>query len=174
MIVHFIGGPVHGRTEAIQNPQDTYRVAELKAHSIFPAEECKPFAEVPFEEHEYRVTRRTRRYCIAEWRPPVLIGRASVDLRVCLYDSEALIALEQWLFRDDVIKRGSGDVRVVAVSRFDVEQFTLDFEVKVDGPPDAIAVSEVGEKIQYFLDTQMPRAAWEKVTIKQTGVSVDD
>lgn len=171
MLVHFIGGPAHGHSEAIQNPHDVLRVPEMPKTAEFVSDAVLPPLEVQYIEHQYKVTRRTKRYVIAEWQPESVIATVTVEISLPYYDHEAYDAISRWLWeRHDYPQRG--DAKLVAVSKYCAENWSLDFAVKVDGPPDAVAVAEAGEKVQHYLDSQIPRTARDKVLIKRAGISV--
>lgn len=157
MLVHFIGGPAHGRTEAIKNPHATYRVAELKHFPSFATMELEgdfsAAAEVPITEHEYRITRRTRRYAIAEWQPPKVKVQVSVAFTgLSFWDSEVHEKLHRFVAeeRDDAAVRG----RQLLLERdhYGTGVLTLEWAVTVDGPADPEAIAEAMELVQHRID----------------------
>lgn len=158
MLVHFIGGPAHGITEAHKNPQPTYRVPEVKQRAFQAVREdapLPPIDEKSYAEYEYRVTRRTRRYCIAEWRPAPVKVQVAVEFN----------GLEFWdrgvhekLMR--FIDQELGDNhpgRQLAYRRHDFGTglLTIEWFVEVEGPADAAAISEATEVVQHRLDAAL-------------------
>lgn len=155
MLVHFIGGPVHGRSEAIFNPPPVWRWAELKAQAIFAVGEFEKLnAEVPFEEHQYRITKRTPRYAIAEWEAPQVQVRFEVRLEIDPFNREATEALRVFfLERKTDLKHG---VRCVGAAISSGMEGTVELVVPVEGPEDAIAIQLAAEKVQHYLDVELP------------------
>lgn len=177
MLIHFIGGPAHGRTQTDKNPQTIYRMAEAKRPLAFCAvregEGLPPSGECPFTEHEYRITKRTRRYCIAEYIAPKVKATAEVCLEVSTCDYEALDALSRWCYERRSDAGQPGDTKLVAVLKEWTGQARLQFETLVDGPADAAAAAEAGENVQTFLDRYLPEKVRLAATITQSGVSVE-
>lgn len=155
MLVHFIGGPAHGRSEAIQNPQPIYRMAELKARAVFPAGEFEELsAGMPFEEHQYRITKRTPRYAIAEWEAPPVDVRFQVSLEIDPFDHEASEALRKFfLERRTEEKHG---VRCIGAAVASSMQGELELVARVEGPEDATALELAAHKVQHYLDAELP------------------
>ena len=153
MLVHFIGGPAHGRSEAIQNPQPVYRMAQLKPMPSFATLDFPP-AEVPFEEHEYRITRRTRRYCIAEWQPPKVDVQVSVAFTgLSFWDRDVAEKLHRFVAEertDCASIRG----RQLTLERdhYGTGVLTLEWAAKVDDPADPEAIAEATELVQNRID----------------------
>lgn len=157
MLVHFIGGPAHGITEAHPNVLSVYRVPELtdKLYAVPEEAAFPPPGQVSYTTHEYRVTRRTRRYCIAEWKP------ASVKVQVGVEFN----GLEFWdrgvhekLMR--FIDQELGDShpgRQLAFQRhhYGIGVLTVEWAVEVEGPADAAAISEATEVVQHRLDAAL-------------------
>jgi hypothetical protein len=159
MLVHFIGGPAHGRSEAIPNPHPTYRMAELKPMPSFATLYFPP-AEVPFVEHEYKITRRTPRYAIAEWQALPVDVRFEVRLEVDPFDHAAF--LER---RTEEIH----GVRCVGAAVASGIEAQLDLVVRVEGPEDATALELAAKKVQHYLDAELPPC---KQHIRSVGASV--
>lgn len=158
MLVHFIGGPAHGRSEAIQDPHPVYRMAELRRLAIYKAFDVEdafpPPAVVPFTEHEYRITRRTPRYAIAEWQAPPADVRFQVRLEIDPFDSEATAAFHRFFMeRRTEEKHG---VRCVGASTASSLESELELVVRVEGPEDAVALQLAAEKVQHYLDSELP------------------
>jgi hypothetical protein len=155
MLVHFIGGPAHGRSEAIQNPQPIYRMVELSRLPIFAVGEYEALnAELPFEEHSYRITKRTPRYAIAEWEAPTVEVRFEVRLELDPFDRKATDALRKFfLERNTELKHG---VRCVGAAVSSGIEGTVELVVPVEGPEDAVAIQIAAEKVQHYLDAELP------------------
>lgn len=155
MLVHFIGGPAHGRSEAIFNPPPIWRWAELKAQAIFAVGEFEKLnAEVPFEEHQYRITKRTPRYAIAEWEAPKVQVRFVVEIEVDPFDREASQALYKFIFERRMDR--DGDVKCIAGEIHCAEKITLTLVTLVEGPEDPVAIQLAAEKVQHYLDATLP------------------
>lgn len=169
MLVHFIGGPAHGRSEAIQNPQPTYNMVELKARPVFAVGEYEALnAEAPFEEHQYRITRRTARYAIAEWEAPPVDVRFEVRLEIDPFDRIASEALRQFfLERRTEEKHGVRCVSAHVATSMDAELTLL---VRVEGPEDPTAIQLAAEKVQHYLDAELPPS---KQYIRQSAASTN-
>lgn len=153
MLVHFIGGPAHGRSEAIQSPGPIYRMAELKQVPAFATLDF-PAAEVPFKEHAYRITKRTRRYCIAEWQPPKVNVEVSVAFTgLSFWDRDVAEKLHQFLAEE---RTDSGAIpgRQIMLKRdhYGTGVLTLEWLVQVDGPADPEAIAEAMETVQHRID----------------------
>lgn len=157
MLVHFIGGPVHGRSEAIQDPHPVYRMADLKRMPVYPVLEFEgDFADaaVSYVEHEYKVTRWTPRYAIAEWQAPPVDVRFSVRLEIDPFDTAAIDAFRRFFMeRRTEAKHG---VRCVGASTASGPESELELVVRVEGPEDAVALQLAAEKVQHYLDSELP------------------
>lgn len=174
MIVHFIGGPAHGRSEAIQSPSSVVLMPAVSPSRVAVAGEKGALPPIPeFATVEYRIIRRTRRYCIAEFQPPKVTATVEVILTFLGYDRKVNDALSEWTMsrREEDSRRG--DVRLVGVDRGAWDTLTLRFTARVDGPPDAVAAAEAGDKVQHYIDAALPSEARNGVTITQAGVSVE-
>jgi len=158
MLVYFIGGPADGRTEAIQNPHPTYRMVELKSLAIYRAfdvEDAFPPAAVTDwdgDEHEYRVTRRSPRYAIAEWIAPPADVRFEVRVDVDPFDQAASETLRR-LFLERASEKGG--VRCLGASLTNGIEAELQFLVRVEGPEDAVAIQLASEKVQHYIDAEL-------------------
>lgn len=159
MIVHFIGGPAHGRSEAIKNPHTTYRVAELKRLPAFAALEFEgdfsAAAAGPVEEHEYRITRRTRRYCIAEWQPPKVKVQVSVAFTgLAFWDQGVHEKLMKFVYEehDKPPFPGPGGGLQMERHHYGTGVLTVEWAVTVDGPADPEAIAEAMEVVQHRID----------------------
>lgn len=157
MFVHFIGGPAHGRSEAIQNPHVIYRMAELKRLPIFAALEFEGEYTIPgtdIVEHEYRIIHRTPRYAVAEWQAPPVDVRFEVRLEIDPFDHEGSEALRRFfLERRSELKHG---VMCVGVAVTNAIEADLTLSVRVEGPEDPIAIQLAAEKVQHYLDAELP------------------
>lgn len=157
MLVHFIGGPAHGRSEAIQDPHPVYRMAELPRRAIYKAFDVEdalpPAALAPFTEHAYKVTRRTPRYVVAEWQAPPVDVRFEVRLEVDSFDQEAIDAFRRF-FMDRRTEAKHG-VRCVGVSASGIE-YELELVARVEGPQDATALELAAKQVQHYLDAELP------------------
>lgn len=161
MLVHFIGGPAHGRAEAIQDPHPTYIIAALRSSAIFRAFDVEdvedarpPAATVPFEEAHYKVTRRTPRYAIAEWQAPPVHVRFSVRLELDPHDHAAIDAFRQFFMeRRTEAKHG---VRCVGASTASGIESELELVTWVEGPQDAVALELAAKQVQHYLDAELP------------------
>jgi hypothetical protein len=156
MLVHFIGGPIHGRSEAVQNPLAVYRVAEMKRQARYAGwfEEEYPPIEQSYEEHSYRITRRTPRYAIAEWEAPKVPVRFLVDLEIDPFDREASQALYSFTMNRREPQRGP--VQCVGADMWNAEKLVLTLNTSVEGPPDAVAIQLAAEAVQNWLDANFP------------------
>lgn len=155
MLVHFIGGPVHGESKAIRNPSSIYRVPELRR--VFAVVENQGFPTIDdssFTEHQYRITKRTPRYAIAEWEAPTIQVRFVVDLEVDPFDREASEALRRFIMERRVEERDG--VKCVAAEAYSAEKTTITLATLVEGPEDPIAIHIAAEKIQHYLDAHLP------------------
>ena len=157
MLVHFIGGPAHGRSEAIKDPHPVWRMAELKRLPMFAKLEYEgdfAAATVPYIEHEYKITRRTARYAIAEWQAPLVDVRFQVRLEIDPFDDEAVAAFSRFFMeRRTEEKHG---VRCVGASMSSAWESELELVTRVEGPEDAVALQLAGEKVQHYLDSELP------------------
>ena len=153
MLVHFIGGPAHGRLEVISNPHAIYRQVTIKPQAHFARIDF-PVADVPFEEHEYKITKRTPRYAIAEWQAPPVDVRFEVHLEIDPFDRQDADRLRQFV-RERRTEEKHG-VRCIGATDFNVMKFDLSLQVRVEGPKDAVAVQLAAEKVQHFLDAELP------------------
>lgn len=155
MLVHFIGGPIHGRSEAIQNPQPTYHMVELKSLPVFAVQEFEDLqAGAPFEEHRYRITKRTPRYVIAEWEAPPVDVRFEVRLELDPFDYEASEALRKCFLERRTEKKH--DVMCVSAHVASGMEATLELVTRVEGPDDATALELAAKKVQHYLDAELP------------------
>jgi hypothetical protein len=155
MLVHFIGGPAHGRSEAIFNPPPVWRWAELKARVHFAVGEFEELnAEIPFEEHQYRVTKRTPRYAIAEWEAPTVQVRFVVEVEVDPFDHAATTLLQKYIMERRMDQ--DGDVKCIGADVYCAEKATLTLAALVEGPEDPIAIQLAAEKVQHYLDANLP------------------
>lgn len=156
MLVHFIGGPAHGRSEAIKDPHPVYRMAELRRLAIYKAfdvEDAFP-AVVPFTEHEYKITRQTPRYAIAEWQAPLVDVRFEVRLELDPFDSEATAAFQRFFMeRRTEEKHG---VRCIGAATASGIESTVELVARVEGPEDPVALQLAAEKVQHYLDSELP------------------
>lgn len=153
MLVYFIGGPADSRTEAIQNPHPIYRMVELKSLPIFAVGEYEALtAECPWTEHEYRVTRRSPRYAIAEWVAPPVDVRFEVRVDVDPFDQAASETLRR-LFLERASEKGG--VRCLGASITNGIEAELQFLVRVEGPEDAVAIQLASEKVQHYIDGEL-------------------
>jgi hypothetical protein len=156
MLVHFIGGPAHGRSESIQNPQPTYRMAELRKTAIYKAFDVEdafpPAAVTDWDEYEYRVTRRTARYAIAEWEAPPADVRFEVKVEVDAFD-QALSETLRRLFLERAKEKNG--VRCLGVSLTNGVEADLQLLVRVEGPDDAVAIQLAAEKVQQYIDAEL-------------------
>lgn len=157
MLVHFIGGPAHGRSEAIRNPHATYRVAQLKQMPSFATLEFEgdfsAAAEVPIEEHEYRITRRTRRCAIAEWQPPKVKVMVSVAFTgLAFWNSDVHAKLHKFVSEERIDTAIRGRQLLLERDHYGTGVLTLEWAVTVDGPADPEAIAEAMELVQHRLD----------------------
>jgi hypothetical protein len=157
MLVHFIGGPAHGRTQSDVNPQSIYRMAEAKQPIAFCAvgeeEGLPPLGECPFTEHEYRVTKHTRRYCIAEWQPRPVKVRVAVEFNgLEFWDREVHDKMMRLVHEHE--KTGT---LALTLDRhhYGTGALTLEWSVEVEGPADGAAVAEATETVQHRLDVAL-------------------
>lgn len=155
MLVHFIGGPAHGRSEAIFNPPPVWRWAEVKARAVFAVAEFGELnAEDSFEEHQYRITRRTARYAIAEWEAPPVDVRFQVELEIDPYDRAVSEAMRKvFLERRSEPKHG---VRCTSAHVAHAMHAELTLVARVEGPEDPVAIQLAAEKVQHYLDSELP------------------
>lgn len=158
MLVHFIGGPAHGRSEAIKDPHPVYRMAELRRLAIYRAfdvEDAFPSpAVVPFTEHEYKITRRTARYAVAEWQAPPVDVRFEVRLEIDPWDQAASEAMRKlFLERRNEPKH---DVRCIGAHVASSMEATLELVTRVEGPDDPTAIQLAAEKVQHYIDAELP------------------
>lgn len=170
MLVHFIGGPAHGRSEAIQNPHALYRMAELKASNVFGPRGEWPPPTVPFEEHTYKIIHRTPRYAIAKCEPSKVRVRILIELEVDAYDSDAYFALHQ--FVKEVRVDSQDDVRCVEAALHCADKATLTLDTEVEGPKDAIALQLAAEKVQHYLDANLPASS--RCRVRHTAADTID
>ncbi len=155
MLVHFIGGPVHGHSEAIHNPPPIYRLPELKRLALFDSFDWSALHIGPnIEEHEYRITRRTPRYVVAEWVVPTIQVQFTVELEVHPFDREESDALSKFIYERRMDK--DGDVKCVAADADSSEKLSLTLVALVEGPEDPIAIQLAAEKVQHYLDANVP------------------
>lgn len=159
MIVHFIGGPAHGRSEAIQNPQLTYRMVELNRMSIYKAFDVEdapfpPAAIADWDEHEYKITRQTARYAIAEWQAPPVDVRFDVCARVDGFDEAANETLRRIFLEDR--SRAKNGVRCLGAHITNGVEVQLQLMARVDGPEDATALQLAAEAVQQYIDAELP------------------
>lgn len=176
MLIHFIGGKMHGRSESVTSPPPIVKVPVVIPGSVFAVREGEEdfgSAGYAYETHEYRITKRTRRYCIAEYIAPKVMATAEVRLEVSTWEHEALDALSRWCCERRVDAGQPGDTKLVAVLAECTGQVTLQFQTLVDGPADAAAAAEAGENVQTFLDRYLPEKVRLAATITQSGVSVE-
>lgn len=170
MLVYFIGGPAHGRSEAIMNPHEIYRMAELKRLPVFAALEFEgDFAScADIVEHEYRITRRTARYAIAEWQAPPVDVRFEVRLELDPFDDTASEALRKFFYERRTEKKHG--VMCVGAAVASGMEATLDLVVRVEGPEDPTAIQLAAEKVQHYLDAELPPC---KQHIQSVGASTN-
>lgn len=169
MIVHFIGGPVHGRSEAIQNPHPIWKMVTSNPRECFVA--CGDFPsldDLPFTEHEYKITRRTPRYAIAEWSPPPVDVRFEVRLELDPFDRVASEELRR-LFYERRTEPKFG-VRCIGAAVAHAAEATFDLVVRVDGPEDVTAVQLASEKVQHYIDSELPHC---KKYVRSTAAAVN-
>lgn len=155
MLIHFIGGPQHGHSQVTQNPpQPIYRFPEPKPRAYFVVEDYYPTAEASYNVSQYRVTKQTPRYAIAEWEPERVTVHFHVELAVDPNDITAGEALRDFMLgrRDDQ----KGDVKCVAGESWSAMKVTLTLATMVDGPRDAVALQLAAEKVQQYLDAKLP------------------
>jgi hypothetical protein len=55
-------------------------------------------------------------------------------------------------------------VKCVAATRADYTEFEVTLEVRVEGPNDPVALSLAAEKVQHYLDANLPITARRTVT----------
>lgn len=169
MLVHFISGPHHGCSEAIQNPGAVIRVPALEKPVLYAFGEVGEFPDssAQLEILIYKITRRTRRYCIAEYEEP----KVRVDFRVALsidtWDTAGRREFEDVLrtWRESSIRHGN--IRLLSMERCKLDETDITFGVTVDGPADPMAVAEAGEQLQHFLDSNFP--AYVRRSIAHVG-----
>lgn len=152
MLVHFIGGPRDGEREALQTINDRimFPVAPTVRYAPGVADLLAPNVQTA----EYRVTRR-KRYAIAEYVEPRITTRWSVSLKVAdSYDYDTLEAFRRFLIEREVMV--SGDVRWTSAQVVYGDEATLEFSVSVEGPPDPGAIAAAAEKLQHWLDKNVP------------------
>lgn len=153
MLVHFIGGPAHGRTEPHAHTSGDIRYAVANAGASYGTETLSE--TMPYEEHVYRITRHTPRYCIAEWQPPKVAVRFSVKL--VLSDRYGdFSTLQRYVMQQQYPPTYAN--LTTMYGRFDRRDRLgeLDINVKVDGPADATALQLGAELVQRHLDRTLP------------------
>lgn len=159
MLVHYIGGPAHGRTEAVQNALATYHVAAARRMqcSSIPEEEMGSLPRMQaYDEHHYRVTKRTPRYVIAEWEAPQIQVRFEVEIEIEPFDTAGTELFRRFIYERHLPERG--DVKCVAAEAYNAEKLSLTLATLVEGPEDPIALQLGAEKVQHYLDSHFPAA----------------
>lgn len=177
MLVHFIGGPAHGRTESHKNPHSILRVAEASHEPIRAYREgaaLPPPEGRSWTEHEHRVTKRTRRYCIAEWQPRPVRVRVSVEFNgLEFWDRDVHEKMMKFVQQEE----GDGHLgRALQFHRhhYGTGALTLEWSVEAEGPADAAAVSEATETVQNRLDAALGAEGSNYVRQIAAAVSTDD
>lgn len=164
MLVHFIGGPAHGRSEAIQNPHEIWRMVEYSGMPAYVSEGAAlpPLAKVPYTEHSYRITRRTPRYAVAEWQAPPVNVRFEVIFPYDPSDERISNAMRKiFLAPRGEAKHG---VRCVGAHIGGGWEGRLELITTVDGPDDATALQLASEKVQHYLDAELPTGVTYQVS----------
>jgi hypothetical protein len=157
MLVHFIGGPRHGETEALSgSPTDRIMVPIAPRISYAEARFADPIGP-SYALHEYKATRR-RRYVIAEYIEPKIDVKWAATITVDPWDSDALRALSQFMW-DRRIGEVSSGVRWLSAAAATTGELEITLGIQVDGPPDAGAISDAAEKAQAWLDRRVPKIA---------------
>lgn len=158
MIVHFIGGPRHGETEAFSGiPYDRIRVPHnVQAVSYAYREGQLPPISAPYDIAEYAVIKRER-YAIAEFIEPMVRTRWSVDVSISdVWNDRVYNAFSRLITERKQILSPSG-VRFGNAVRYSSNSARLDFLIVVDGPPDVTATRLAAEKLESWLAKQLPR-----------------
>lgn len=152
MIVHFIGGPLHGTSEAVSNI-GARLVVPLAERPVYCAD--TPIYPAVMATGEYAVIKRAR-YAIAEYVEPRIKTDWHVEVNVVdRYDTDALRRLDDWLLLRMQAPRPPL-VYWTAARRLSYDRASLDFTISVDGPPSAAAIADAGTKLHERLDKMLP------------------
>lgn len=172
MIVHFIGGPAHGRAEAMSDPQLVIKMPLSEPAAYFkPEDDASPLSGPMWKVAEYRITRRTDRYCIAEYEEPQVTVHSTVTLSVDEWDSVACYMFDR-LVRDWHEGRDRFGVQFKSIWRARLTEVSVHLAVKVPGPPDNIALAVAADKVHAYIDATLPAALRTKVAVTAARSSV--
>lgn len=154
MRVHFIGGPAHGRTENYPaGIQPIIRIPRPRGGMVRALREGDfPTLQPNYDVLEYRVTKRTARYAIAEWEPPQASVEFVVELDIDPEDRDAQAVIQKLVYGS----RDTGDVHCIAAEVFSAFKMRLTLQTLVEGPEDAVAIQLGAEKVQNYLDSNLP------------------
>lgn len=170
MLIHFIGGPAHGRTESHKNPQSIYRMVEASHEPLRAYREAADFPALdsrPWTEHEYRITKRTRRYCVAEWQPGAVKVRVAVEFNGLEFWDSGVHDKVMALVREHE-KSGALSYHLDR-HHYGTGALTLEWTVEVEGPADAAAIAEATEVVQ----DRLHRALGSDNLIRQVSAQVN-
>lgn len=160
MIAHFVGGPLHGRDEAISSPQRQLRVPEAKGGFLGG-----------WYEHIYEAARSVGNYTVYTWKPPRVTVNWEVALPLAFFDG-AWGSVDYREFSPALIDKLSGETREsVQALDFDLDsnEIRVRGTVVVDGPPGPEAIAAATKLVQTRLDHVFPN-----VQIKRTSFGCED
>ncbi len=149
MLAHFIGGPAHGREEAISgHPHRILQFPELPDLLPYFGLESEPYDVPDFIVHEYRLLYTDPRWAVYQWAPPRVEAswEFSIRNRGPLADSlhEKLHKLTK-----------EGEAAQLTGVECDVDEVRVRGVAIVDGPPDAVAAKQVAEDVQSLIDRRL-------------------
>lgn len=148
MIAHFIGGPAHGRDEAISgHPHRIVKFPELNDVPYYGVEST-PYDTIPFIEHEYKLLYTDARLAVYQWLPPRVEATWEFSLRL----PRALdIVLQERLHN----LTPKGTTLQMTSCDWDGREVHVRGAAIVDGPPDGTAAKQVGEDVQSLIDRKL-------------------
>lgn len=147
MIAHFIGGPLHGRDEALSNPMREIRVPEAKGGFLGG-----------WYEHSYEAVKTVGNYTVYTWKPPRVTVNWEVSLPLA-FSGEGWGRVNYRELSPDRIYSISGETREsVQALDFDLDsdEVRIRGTVVVEGPPGPKAIAAASALVQTRLDNVFP------------------